>query len=146
MARLAGRGSGRRARFVVTGDLPSGAWYCSNCGEVLATSISGVPDEANFRRDLVLMPSERDGYRVLGLPARIRLRGKKPRGCRTARLMPRTISDRHDELPAAQRMQWHGPWKLPLLAYCPRPGICGVLQIVDLTAMIDSSNKTPDPE
>jgi hypothetical protein len=110
-------------------------WTCTECGQQLAyldqpdsepyrrnRARPGALPRAVLRRELVRLPDSREGLHAYGLPQR-ELRGKQPK--------PRTERG-GTRLPSELLWQVEFPVTLPFYVFCPRPGVCGIGQVVNL--------------
>ena len=119
-------------------DIPG--WVCCKCGQDLAYLVGtfggGLPS-VHLRRGLIRLPQDRDGLPAFGLPPREMI-GKQRRTGRPEE-RPRRIrgsdfsNGRRFEKTDVPPMQWaFERTPLPLFVYCPRVGVCGIGQILNL--------------
>lgn len=125
-------------------------FICHSCSTELAalTDWKDGHDWAVLNILLARLPRDRDGMPAFGLPQRV-LTGhsrRAPAGPMVER--PRWQRERHREMLAErpnQDVRWHHlpqseqPWvnmlnrvRLPIIAYCPRAGVCGRANRLDM--------------
>lgn len=78
---------------------------------------------------MVIRPIRKDGLVTLGLPDRIRLRGKSARGP-GKRIVPTATRV------SSGTQLWSNAWDLPVYVYCPRPGPCGIGQMLEQQVLL----------
>lgn len=83
-------------------------WFCIGCGQWLATYgfESGGQFYAFLHEKLIRLPKDREGLPTYGLA-------------------PRELAGR-----TTRNWQWDNQIRLPVVAYCPRRGVCGRAQLV----------------
>lgn len=107
-------------------------WMCSHCNEPLAGDAGEGEGQrhAILRVGLLRLPGDREGLVAYGVPPRV----VKARGtARVGTLPERGKSTRGSgKSPFAGALLKGGEMvRRPFAVYCPRPGICGLLQRID---------------
>jgi hypothetical protein len=101
---------------LTTGGDGEGEWHCVGCGLLLALQLVGRGAGSYVHGALVPTKARHGDILAFGLPDRVRVNGRTARG---AAFRPANV-------------RYRGPVTLPAYVYCPRAGVCGRGQHVDL--------------
>lgn len=109
-------------------------WFCVKCGEGLAFLYvdRGNRPNAMLVRGLIRLPQDSEGLHAYGLPP-VEVTESRQRRAGRAGSRPRRARGFTGPRFTAPAPEW-GPEEalIPFFVYCPRRGVCGVGQVVNM--------------